>query len=60
MLSYFNFTDCLEHLFLDVSCNSNVTDRDLIALCQKIPVINKLKTITFNFDFCKKVTEDAI
>jgi hypothetical protein len=57
MISYFSFPESLEHLSFDISCNINISDREIISLCQKIPTNNKLKSCCFNFDFCKKIAE---
>lgn len=44
-------------MYLDFSCNQNLSDKDLVCLTAKINVEHKLKYVTLNFDFCKKMTE---
>lgn len=55
-----SFPESLESITIDVSCNINLTDRDIVSLCEKISTKNMLKSVGFNFDFCKKISDDAI
>ena len=59
-MSHLALARTLREFNLDVSCNSLVGDRDIISLCSKLPVKDKLESASFNFDFCKKISEDCI
>lgn len=57
MLTYLNFSKCLQELTLDISCNRKISFRDFINLGTKI---NKIKKIDLNLDFCSNIGEDVI
>lgn len=57
MISYLNFSKCLDELNLDLSCNRRIAFNDILNLGTKI---SSIRAINLNFDFCSGVTEDAI
>ena len=47
----------LDLLNLDVSCNSLLTDGDILTVIKNIKNLTKL---SLNVDFCDKVTDDSL
>ena len=60
MLSYLTFPAGLKELNLDISCNPSISDRDIVNLSARVPMKGNLRSASFNFDFCKRITEDGI
>jgi len=42
---------------LDISCNSELKDTDILTLINKV---ENIKKFSLNIDFCKNITEDSV
>ena len=62
LIGYLKPPKPIKKLLLDISCNPQINDNDIVALFNNITVnkLDQIAEVALNIDFCKYVTEEAV